>query len=51
MKRMGKTKVLAEVIRVLELEGQSILDCAQRLQQSKELGKSVDDVIDRKSVV
>ena len=43
---MGKRKVLTEVVRVLQLEGQSILDCVHRLESEVELGESVQQIVD-----
>ena len=43
---MGRKKILAEVVRVLRLEGQSILECADRLQSKNENGEGLEKVVD-----
>ena len=43
---MGKKKVLSEVIRVLRLEGQVILDCAERMEVQGDLSRGVEGIVE-----
>ena len=43
---MSKKKVLSEVIRVLQLEGQAILDCAERMEGQGDLSRGVEGIVE-----